>query len=33
VLRRAGLLDGPDDDDAFLAVATAGPEPTLLDYF
>jgi predicted acetyltransferase len=33
VLRRAGLLDGPDDHDAFLAVATAGPEPTLLDYF
>ena len=33
VLRRAGLLDGPSDDDAFLAVATAGPEPCLLDYF
>jgi hypothetical protein len=29
-LRRAGLIDG---DDPFLAVATAGPPPALLNYF
>ncbi|MGE5826895.1 MAG: enhanced intracellular survival protein Eis [Micromonosporaceae bacterium] len=33
VLRRAGLLDGPADHDSFLLAATAGPPPTLLDYF
>ncbi|NUO58221.1 MAG: GNAT family N-acetyltransferase [Hamadaea sp.] len=33
-LRRAGLLTGGDDrTDAFLQAATAGPAPTLLDYF
>jgi predicted acetyltransferase len=32
-LRRAGLLDGSDGSDALLAAATAGPPPTLLDYF
>ena len=32
-LRRADLLDGGTDDDAFLLAATAGPTPTLLDYF
>jgi predicted acetyltransferase len=34
LLRRAGLLTGGDSDtDAFLLAATAGPAPTLLDYF
>ena len=34
VLRRAGLLTGGDaSTDAFLAAATAGPPPALLDYF
>jgi predicted acetyltransferase len=34
LLRRAGLLSGGDDaSDAFLAAATAGPPPALLDYF
>jgi predicted acetyltransferase len=34
LLRRAGLLSGGDPDtDAFLAAATAGPPPALLDYF
>jgi len=34
VLRRAGFLSGGDDEtDAFLAAATAGPAPALLDYF
>lgn len=32
-LRRAGLLSGPAGDDAFLQAATAGPVPSLLDYF
>ena len=32
-LRRAGLLSGPAGDDAFLQAATAGPGPSLLDYF
>jgi predicted acetyltransferase len=32
-LRRAGLLSGPAGDDAFLLAATAGPSPSLLDYF
>jgi predicted acetyltransferase len=32
-LRRAGLLDGPTDGDPFLLAATAGPAPTLLNYF
>jgi predicted acetyltransferase len=33
VLRRAGLLEGPPEHDSFLLAATAGPPPTLLDYF
>lgn len=33
MLRRAGLLSGPAGDDAFLQAATAGPVPSLLDYF
>ena len=33
LLRRAGLLAGPDADDALLAAATAGPPASLLDYF
>jgi predicted acetyltransferase len=33
VLRRAGLLSGDTAYDAFLAAATAGPPPSLLDYF
>ncbi|NUT37900.1 MAG: GNAT family N-acetyltransferase [Hamadaea sp.] len=33
VLRRAGLLDGSTDADAFLAAATAGPPAALHDYF
>ncbi|MBA3488538.1 MAG: GNAT family N-acetyltransferase [Longispora sp.] len=34
VLRRAGLLTGGDlSDDEFLGTATAGPTPSLLDYF
>lgn len=34
LLRRAGLLEGGDArTDAWLAAATAGPPPTLLDYF
>ena len=34
ILRRAGMLSGGGaDDDAFLAGATAGPVPALLDYF
>ena len=33
VLRRAGLLAGDDAADAFLAAASAGPVPALLDYF
>jgi predicted acetyltransferase len=33
VLRRAGLLAGDDSGDAFLAAASAGPVPALLDYF
>jgi predicted acetyltransferase len=33
VLRRAGLIDGGRDHDDFLLAATAGPAPTLLDYF
>jgi predicted acetyltransferase len=32
-LRRAGVLSGPDDSDGLLLAATAGPAPTLLDYF
>jgi predicted acetyltransferase len=32
-LRRAGLLSGPVRHDAFLQAATAGPVPSLLDYF
>jgi predicted acetyltransferase len=32
-LRRLGLLTGNPDGDALLEVATAGPPPTLLDYF
>jgi predicted acetyltransferase len=32
-LRRAGLLSGPTDADPFLQAATAGPAPSLLDYF
>jgi predicted acetyltransferase len=32
-LRRAGLLTGPAGDDALLQAATAGPVPSLLDYF
>lgn len=32
-LRRAGLLSGDSGSDAVLAAATAGPPPTLLDYF
>jgi len=32
-LRRAGLLSGPAGHDAFLQAATAGPVPSLLDYF
>jgi predicted acetyltransferase len=33
VLRRAGLLEGPTEHDAFLLAASAGPPPTLLDHF
>jgi predicted acetyltransferase len=33
VLRRAGLLAGETDADALLLAATAGPPPTLHDYF
>lgn len=33
LLRRAGLLDGAESRDAFLAALTAGPAPALLDYF
>jgi predicted acetyltransferase len=33
VLRRVGLLDGAPEQDSFLLAATAGPAPTLLDYF
>ena len=34
VLRRAGLLSGGDaEDDGFLQVMGAGPQPALLDYF
>jgi predicted acetyltransferase len=33
VLRRAGLLAGDEAADAFLAAASAGPVPALLDYF
>lgn len=33
MLRRAGLLSGPVGGDAFLQAATAGPQPSLLDYF
>ena len=34
LLRRAGLLSGGDEEtDGFLAAATAGPAPALLDYF
>jgi predicted acetyltransferase len=33
VLRRAGLLAGDESADAFLAAASAGPPPALLDYF
>lgn len=33
VLRRAGLLAGDEGSDAFLAAASAGPAPALLDYF
>lgn len=33
VLRRADLLTGSTDADAFLAAATAGPPPALHDYF
>lgn len=32
-LRRAGLLSGPTGGDPFLQAATAGPNPSLLDYF
>ena len=32
-LRRAGLLGGDSAQDGFLGAATAGPPPTLLDYF
>lgn len=32
-LRRVGLLSGRADDDALLSTATAGPAPTLYDYF
>jgi predicted acetyltransferase len=32
-LRRAGLLGGATDADGLLLAATAGPPPTLLDYF
>lgn len=33
VLRRSGLLDAAPEHDGFLLAATAGPVPTLLDYF
>jgi predicted acetyltransferase len=33
ILRRAGLLSGDAGADAFLAAASAGPPPSLLDYF
>jgi predicted acetyltransferase len=32
-LRRAGLLDGSTDHDQLLLAATAGPTPSLLNYF